>query len=786
MKKNLIYIIPMLLLALTLFSFNQQEEKNNEKDKVLISILKYSLSNNHYQPQDINDEFSSIVFDDFIDNLDPTKRYFLKSDIEEFSKYRNDIDDQIKNEDVSFFNFVNKRFLERVDNVKSYYKVLLNSPYDFSIDETLNMDYEETTFSETKDELYETWRKHLKYSTLSRLHDKLTDIETTSLVVKNLSTDEKKLHELFISNISLNTNSFPTKKDVIEVQKFLVKNKINLGTFGENNDGIDGLFGKNTISGIQKYKRNFSKKINHKKTSKVSSEKFAQLEEEAREGTLKNYNDFFKRLSDYNHTDWFATYLNSITQAFDPHTTYLQPRLKKDFDEDISGKLEGIGARLSYKNDYTKVTELISGGPAWRAGDLEVGDIILKVAQGDQEPLDIVGMRLRNAIEYIKGKKGTEVRLTLKKIDGSIEVISIIRDIVELEETFVKSSIIKKDGKKYGVINLPKFYIDFNDRKARNCAKDMAIEIEQLKKENIDGVLIDLRNNGGGSLPAVVEMAGLFIKDGPIVQVKYNGEKPIVRKDRDKSVLWNGPMVVLTNEFSASASEIFAAALQDYKRAVIIGSKQTYGKGTVQSSMSLNRFYNYKSDLGGLNLTIQKFYRINGGSTQLEGVKPDIILPSRYRYMDIGERDFENPLSWDQIPKANYDTWDKYSNMDDVISRSIKRINNKPHFLLIDENAKWLKETQDDTTVYLNYKAYKSDLDKHNQESEKFKSLSKYNNNLIFNSPKYELPLIKQDSVLGVKRTAWHKNLSKDIYIEEGLNVLADLKIKNQYQLVKN
>ena len=777
----------MLVLALTLLSFNLQEEKNNEKDRVLISILKYSLSNNHYQPQDIDDEFSAKVFDDFIEGLDPTKRYFLKSDIEEFSKYKNDIDNQILKEDVSFFNIVNERFLERVNNVKSYYKELLSSPYDFTVDETLNMDYEDATFSKNEDALYETWRKHLKFSTLSRLHDKLSENDTeSSSALLAFSDAERKLHDELLKDIPFTIKSFPTKNEVIQVQKLLVKNGINLGTFGKNNDGVDGVFGSSTIKGIQKYKRNFANKLKINKTAKVSPEKFAKLEKEAREGTLKNYDDFYDRLSDFDHTDWFATYLNSITQAFDPHTTYLPPRLKKDFDEDISGKLEGIGARLSYKNDYTKVTELISGGPAWRAGELEVGDIILRVAQGDEEPLDIVGMRLRNAIEYIKGKKGTEVRLTLKKIDGSIKIISIIRDIVELEETFVKSSIIEKDGKKFGVINLPKFYIDFNDRKARNCAKDMAIEIKRLKKENIDGVLIDLRNNGGGSLPAVVEMAGLFIKDGPIVQVKYKGEKPIVQKDRDKSILWNGPMVVLTNEFSASASEIFAAALQDYKRAVIIGSKQTYGKGTVQSSMNLNRYYNYKSDLGGLNLTIQKFYRINGGSTQLEGVKPDIILPSRYRYMDIGEKDFENPLSWDQIPKANYDTWDKYSNLENVISRSVERINNKPQFLLIDKNAKWLKKTQDDTTIYLNYDAYKSDLDKHNEQSKQFENISKYSNNLTFNSPKYELSLIQQDSVLGVKRTAWHKNLSKDIYIEEGLNVLADLKIKNQYQLVKN
>ncbi|MGK0127821.1 MAG: carboxyl-terminal processing protease, partial [Candidatus Azotimanducaceae bacterium] len=776
MKKNLKYIIPMLVFALTLLSFNQQQDKTTEKDKVLISILKYSLTTNHYQPQEINDDFSIKIFNDFIEGLDPTKRYFLQSDIEEFAQYKTDIDNQIMKEDISFFNLVNNRFLERVENIKSYYKELLNSPYDFTIDEALDTNYDDTVFAKNKDELYETWRKHLKFSTLSRLHDKLSE-------TKDNSTFEKKLRDDLLNNTSKNLLS--TKNDVLQIQKILVANNFYLGNSGANKDGVDGIAGSLTYKGLQQYKKKF---INDKVQNIVnsSSKDFAQLEIEARESTLKNYDDFYERLGDFDHTDWFATYLNSITQAFDPHTTYLPPRLKKDFDESISGKLEGIGAQLSYKNDYTKVARLISGGPAWRAGELEVGDIILKVAQGDGEPLDIVGMRLRNAIEFIKGKKGTEVQLTLKKIDGSIQVISIIRDIVELEDTFVKSSIIEKDGKKFGVINLPKFYIDFNDRKARNCAKDMAIEIERLKKENIDGVLIDLRNNGGGSLPAVVEMAGLFIKDGPIVQVKYKGEKPIVQKDRDRSILWNGPMVVLTNEFSASASEIFAAALQDYKRAVIIGSKQTYGKGTVQSSMNLNRYYNYDSDLGGLNLTIQKFYRINGGSTQLEGVKPDIILPSRYRYMDIGEKDYDNPLSWDQIPKANYDTWDNYSNLDNVVSRSVERINNKPQFLLIEKNAKWLKKAQEDTTIYLNYDVYKSDIDDHALESKEYESLSKYSNNLTFNSPKYELPLIKKDSVLGVKRTAWHKNLSKDIYIEEGLNVLGDLKIKNQYQIVKN
>ncbi len=772
----------ILVIAFLLVSFKPNINNTDEKDKVLVTILKYMLTKGHYNPQEINDGFSEKIFDDFIDNLDPAKRYFLQSDIDEFSKFKTKIDDQILNEDISFYKLVFDRFMQRMDEAKGYYKEILKTPYDFTKDEVLDVDYDNMSFAKNQEELFNIWKKQLKYSTLSRLHDKLSnefpDINDTN----NLSEFEEKFRNELI-NDTYTFNKYQSKNEVKQIQRLLVKNNISLGTSGIKNDGVDGVFGLMTKQGITKYK-NLLKSKN--KTS-YTPEQFTKYEKEARESTIKNYNDFYENLKDFSHSDWFSTYLNSITEAFDPHTAYFAPRTKKEFDESLSGKLEGIGARLYVKNDYIKVSELISGGPAWRAGELEVGDIILKVAQGDEEPLDVVGMRLTKAIEFIKGKKGTEVRLTLKKIDGSVEEISIIRDVVELQETFVKSSVVEKDGKKYGVINLPKFYIDFNDTKSRNCAKDMAKELERLKKENIDGVLIDLRNNGGGSLPAVIEMAGLFIKDGPVVQVKYKNEKPIVQKDRDKSILWDGPMVVLTNELSASASEIFAAAMQDYKRAVILGSKQTYGKGTVQNVLNLNQYYQHQEDLGGLALTIQKFYRINGGSTQLEGVKPDVILPSRYTYMNVGEKDFDNPLPWDKIKKANYKQWDKYSNFDDAIANSIERINKNPQFMLIDSNAKWLKKGQDDTTIYLNYDSYKNDLSNHAKESKQFRDLYKYKTNLTFNSPAYEVSLIKKDSVLGKKRLAWHRNLSKDVYIEEGLNVLGDLKLKSQQlQLVKN
>jgi carboxyl-terminal processing protease len=541
----------------------------------------------------------------------------------------------------------------------------------------------------------------------------------------------------------------------------------------------------NTLSRIQEQTEIQEEKA--KKDKKFKLKSFKTLEKEARAEVLKNMNELYLRIEELEHEDWFSTFLNSVVGAFDPHTTYMAPRIKERFDQDMSGKLEGIGARLQMEGIYTHVFELVSGGPASKQGELEAGDIILQVAQANGDPIDIVGMRLDDAIKFIKGKKGTEVRLTVKKkLDGSTKVISIIRDLVQLDETFVKSTIVKKDGKKYGIINLPKFYIDFSDNAYRDSAKDMEKEIERLKKEGVAGLMIDLRNNGGGSLKTAIEISGLFIDKGPIVQVKYRGEKPVVKNDIDPKIQWDGSLVVLVNEFSASASEIFAAAMQDYKRAVIIGGNQTYGKGTVQNILPINQFTKYKKDLGYIKMTIQKFYRVNGGSTQIEGVYSDIIMPSRYSYMKFGERDLEGALIWDKVPQANYIQTNSYENFADVVYNSNQRIASNTQFKLVNEYAKWLKENQDDSSYSLNYKAFSKENDVQEKEAEKFKSVFKYNSKLKFLSPKYELPLLKKDTTLADKRTAWHKNLSKDMYVSEALNVLSELKLKNHNKIVKN
>jgi len=704
MKRKYKIIIPIILLAGLFFSFEIANRPDPEKDKILIGLIRYALKQGHYEPKEINDDFSQKVFDEFVDALDPYKRFFLQSDLDEFSVYKNLIDDQIKSEDLSFYNLVYNRFNVRVNESEKYYSEILKTPFDYEKEELYSVDYEKKSFPTSQGELIKNWQMQLKVSTLSRLHEK------------------------------------------IEIQE------------------------------------DFSKASEETSVEKKS---FDELEKESREATEKGLDELYNMMDDLDESDWFSVYINTITAQFDPHTNYFAPKDQDRFEQDMSGKLEGIGARLRKKDDYTTVDELISGGPAWRAGELEVGDIILKVAQGDEVPIDIVGMRLDDAIEYIKGKKGTEVKLTIKKIDGTVNVISIIRDVVEIEETFAKSSVVKLDNRTFGVINLPKFYIDFNEKSYRNSTTDMEQEINRLKEENVEGLLIDLRNNGGGSLKTAIEIAGLFISEGPIVQVKYRGEKPNVKSDKDKKIQWDGPLVVLVNELSASASEIFAAAMQDYNRAVILGSTQSFGKGTVQNVLPLNNYFTYSEDLGALKMTIQKFYRINGGSTQIKGVESDIPMPDRYAYLEIGERDEQNPLPWDKIEPANYTQVNIYENFNTAINESKKRIANNPQFKLIDKNAKWLKEGRDNYSVNLKYSDYKSDIDKRIQESKEYDTIADYRNNLVFNSPKYELPLITQDSILGKKRDVWHKNLSKDIYVEEALTVLADLKIGKQL-LVKN
>lgn len=723
MKRNYKILLAVFALSLALWSFiPRKTEADPEKDKLLLELLTFVIERGHYDPAKIDDKFSKGVYKDYLQALDPSKRFFIQSDIDEFAKYETLIDDQINGRDLTFFDLTYNRLEQRIEESKKYYKEILAKPFDYKTNEELNTDYEHLPYAKNSDELKARWFKQIKLSTLSSLTNKLEIQEG-----KNVTDNEED---------PFGTGESPTTPEL-------------------------------------KKKKEEEKKAIEKKPYDV-------LEKETRESQLKSLDEYFGFIKDLDRDDWFSVYINAIASRFDPHTSYFAPDDKERFDVSISGKLEGIGARLQKKNDFTEITELISGGPAWRGKELEPGDAVLKVAQGDKEPVDVVGMRLDDVVKKIKGPKGTEVRLTVKKTDGSIKIISIIRDEVEIEETYAKSSLVEKNGKKYGIIYLPKFYIDFENQDSRDAAKDVAIEVERMKKAGVEGIIMDVRDNGGGSLKTVVDIAGLFIDQGPIVQVKSAGKKKEVLSDRDPKVQWDGPLVVMVNSFSASASEILAAAIQDYKRGIIIGSTQTYGKGTVQNVIDLNQFVRNNSlgDLGALKTTTQKFYRINGGSTQLNGVSSDVALPDRYAYIKMGERDTDNAMQWDKIDPADYKVWNKSQNFPTVIENSKRRMERNPQFQLIEENAKWLRERQDENVFSLNIDTFKKEQEALELKAKKYKAISKYKNNLTFSSLPYEVEITKNDNLLKEKRDRWHENLSKDVYVEEAVNILDDLQGK--------
>ncbi len=532
-------------------------------------------------------------------------------------------------------------------------------------------------------------------------------------------------------------------------------------------------------------------RMHEKKTSLEEKKDDEEIEEmsaedilsDAREGTKKMYDRWFENVKKLRRSDRFEAYLNAITHGYDPHSDYFNPKEKQDFDINMGGKLEGIGARLRAEGDYIKIVEIIPGGPAWKGKELEVNDLIHKVTQKGEEPMDITGMRIDDVIQNIRGKKGTIVILTVKKEDGEMADIEITRDIVNIEETFAKSLILDVPDlvDKVGYIKLPKFYSSFEKEDGNSCAVDVANEIEKLKAENVNGIILDLRFNGGGSLRDVVDMTGLFIESGPIVQVKPRERKPFVYSDKDPEVRYDGPLLVMVNNYSASASEILAAALQDYGRAVIVGSNSTFGKGTVQRFFDLDdaiRGGKEFKPLGQVKMTMQKFYRIDGGSTQLRGVTPDIILPDNYSFIETGEKEYDDAMEWTKInaiPDYDQKVFE-LDNLSELAANSKRRVMAHPDFKLISENASRLKQMREETSISLNQNAFASLMEARENEAEKFEALMEDDiEGLQVATLLLDQKKIDQDEATKEKHEDWVSGVKKDIYIEEALHILADM-----------
>ena len=695
---SLRFSIIITILSLSIFGFTLKKNKlsDPDKEKVLLEIVKYVVERGHYNSIDLDDNFSVKIFDDFISKLDPQKRFFTVNDIRQLNRYKYKIDDQIKNYQLEFFEETYKTYNQRVSDAKLFVDKVFETDFDFSEDEFIDLNNDSIPFSFGKNQLFERWRKQIKYSVL--------DIVT---------------------------------------QRY-------------NSDSLD---------------------FNEIKINAISTVK-------------KNTNDFFDYANELDRDDWFSVFVNSFVSQFDPHTFYFKPDDKEKFDVSISGKFDGIGARLSRADGNVKIVDVIIGGPVWRDKLLDVGDVILAVGQGDDELVSIYGMKLDDSIKLIKGPAGTIVTLRVKKIDGQIQDVKIKRDEVELEETFAKSTVISKNDNNYGYISLPKFYADFDNYKNRNSANDVKNEIIKLKNNGIQGLILDLRNNGGGSLQTVVEMTGLFIEKGPVVQVKSIGNRKKVLYDRDPQVYWDGPLVLLINEMSASASEIISAALQDYNRAIIIGSEKSFGKGTVQNIIDLNRFIsNTNYDMGALKVTTDIFYRINGESVQLEGVQSDIIIPDSYMYIFNGERDEKNPIKWDKIGPATYTKWNKYSDKFNYVKDQInKKLDQNKLINNIYDRAEWIRNQQNQKNVPLNIMEYKKYQINQKQKASQFDNISKYQNELSFKLLKAEKPFINANRELFEARTKWHESLSKDIFIDQAVNALnlIDNSIKTNYILAVN
>ncbi len=700
-------LVSLIYFAPRQYNYSSTPEEQLKKERIVSKVVHNTLMTSHFSPPEMNDDLAVEVFETFIETLDYSKRILLQSDIESLRKHETKIISYIEESDLQLFDEAYQLVLKRLESLSDIVEEILAEPVDFNTDRTYETDDEKRPWPADAEGQKRMWKDYLTYKVMGRVYEA-----------------ERRQNKRL--------------KDA------------------ENDDESD-------------------EESDDESDDEVEIKPIVQLEEEAREKELSFQKDWLNNYRELERIDWFGMYINSFANNFDPHTEYYPPQQREDFEVEMSGQFEGIGAQLLTKGDYVTIDKVVTGSASWRQGDLEVGDKLLFVAEDGEEPVDVVGMSIRKVVKLIRGKKGTTVVLTVQKMDGSRMEIPIERDVVEIEATFARGAVIEEDGRKMGYIRLPKFYVDFNKKDARNCADDVKSEIEMLRAEGVEGIVLDLRSNGGGTLEGVVDIAGFFIESGPIVQVQSSGFSPRVLKDRAPNVEFDGPLVVMTNRFSASASEIFAAAIQDYERGIIMGSPSTYGKGTVQNMADLDRVVGFRhSDikpLGALKLTIQKFYRINGGTPQLRGVESDIVIPDQFNYIDIGESDRKKAMAYSEIEPASYSKWKRNDSVfERIVRESEERIAANPEFQKVDSYAKWLSEQRDQTEVSLNYAAYSAKQNIYRETSEQYRNIFKTENPLTVHIPGQRLEELEGDDIKDWEK--WVSDVGKDLQITEAFNVL--------------
>jgi carboxyl-terminal processing protease len=694
----------VIIIGAVFFAFKTTEKQNGESPEIrhrkLLSTIGHLLETEHYSPRKIDDDFSKDVFKEYLKALDPEKNIFLKSDIYALRVHETKLDDEIHGAPILFQPATSVIYEKRVIEARKVFETIIESPFDFSIDDSVLLDVDVKLAPVNDNERYTYWHQILKYKTLDRF--------------VNL-TEEREKNK--------------TK------EKFVVKAD-------------------------------------------------STLEREARASVKKEYLKRFERLEKtFDKEKRFELFLNTITGLMDPHTDYMAPVEKRSFTEQMSGTFYGIGAQLTQDDNGIKIASIQPGGAAWKSGQLVVNDVIVKVAQGAEEPVDVTGYETTDAVKLIRGNLGTEVRLTVRKPDGSYKVVALKREKIVLDEGFARSAIIQKGADKYGYILLPDFYADFEREDGARCARDVAKEVEKLKAENVKGITIDVRYNGGGSLYEVVQMAGLFIDQGPMVQIRNKEGRSQTLSDEVPGSIYNGPLVVMVNEFSASASEIFAGAIQDYKRGIIMGSTSTYGKGTVQRNVPFGKPLDdlgIQTEYGAVKLTFQKFYRVTGSSTQRKGVVPDVILPDEYEFLKYREKDNESSLPWDEMERAKFQVWPNNAPIAAIAAKVNDKIAKDTSMIAFKKTLAWVS-TQMDRPVHLKldkYIAFRKQLQStmiQNDNRLKLKDSMqvialKADYNKFYNNP----DKTKQD-----RYQAWLKVIAKDAQINEASKLLGEFSGQN-------
>lgn len=717
------------------FVWAEVDLRPTKEDEQINTVIRVQLTRFHFNRYDrpIDDEFSEVAFKNYLGRVDFKKQLLLEKDVEQLSEYRLQLDDDLMRNVFHLPELSGSLIKNNLEPIEYFItKEFVKRDLNFESKEVIELDPEKIEYCKTMDELLERWAKSIQFQVMSRYLSLLESEEASQKSKAKKGDDEAEV-----------------KKDEAEKEKEIVINEI----------------------------------------------KKKELKQEAKDWVMENIVEkFFKRKKEMTHQEHYSAYFNSLTAVYDPHTNYLDPKAKEDFEIRMSKSLQGIGAVLEQDGDFTKVLRIVPGSASHRQGELQSGDIIMRVAQGEEkDEVDLTGMGLREVVGYIRGPKDSKVRLTVKTPNNEVKEIAIIRDIVKLEGALARSTMLEtKNDKKVGYVYLPDFYRDLKNKTNQNCTDDVKNEVIKLRKEGMDALIFDLRDNGGGYLDDAKSIAGLFIKSGPVVQVKsYNGHVNVLH-DLDRDMVFDGPMVVLVNQFSASASEILAAALQDYGRAIIVGSGQTHGKGTVQNLIPLNLRMPppmNRTPMGDLKLTIQKFYRVNGGSTQNRGVIPDIILPDERDHLETGERHLDNTLPWDSISPQPFYAWKEPLSLEELKAKSEARQANSEIFKAIIDRSEKLKEQSDDTSVSLSINTLVEEREKRRIENKAYGELidnlkAKIDKDFGHEVEKEE-PEKGEDAEEEVKSLSveeqkakeyetWAKNIGYDPHVRESVNILQD------------